>query len=247
MEEDRGQPVDARLERRLAILVPEESRVAQPRRQHALGVARDDLRLLRLHVGHGQERRLQLALFIHHREVVLMVNHRRRQHFLGKLEELDRDVPGDDRRVLDEVRHFLQQRRMRRDETADPPAQLARVRLQLAADLLLALGAIEDDEVLEQARLIVVERLDLDGATGAAAGRQEAMAVGVRPPNGCPAPSVPAPARSRRMTNGTTRPPYSRTSQRIGRANDEIALAVFEIRVPPHLLRERQSREAAPP
>ncbi len=125
---------------RLAVLVPEEPRIAQPRRQHALGVARDDLRLLRLHVGDRQERRLQLPLVVHHREVVLVMNHRRRQHFLRELEELDREVPGDDRRVLDEVGHFLQQRRLRRDEAADAAAELARVRLELAPDLRLALA-----------------------------------------------------------------------------------------------------------
>ena len=83
-------------ERRLAIFVPEESRVAQPGRQHALRVARDDLGPFRLHVDDGQEHRLQVPLFIDHREEVLVVNHRRRQHFLGKLEELDRDVTRDD-------------------------------------------------------------------------------------------------------------------------------------------------------
>ena len=123
------------------------------------------------------------------------MNHRRRQHFLRQLQELDREVPGDDRRILDEVGHFLQQRRLRGDEAADAAAQLARVRLELAPDLRLALAAIEDDEVLEQPRLVVVERLDLDRAAGAAARRQEAMAVGVRRRSGCPAPSGPAPAR----------------------------------------------------
>ena len=47
VEQHRVEPIEPRLERRLAIRVPEEPRVAQPRRQHALGVARDDLRLLR--------------------------------------------------------------------------------------------------------------------------------------------------------------------------------------------------------
>ena len=93
-----------------------------------------------LHVGHRQERRLQPALVVHHREVVLVMNHRRRQHFLRKLEELDREVPGDDGRVLDEIRHFLQERRLRGDEAADAAAQLARVHLELAADLRLALA-----------------------------------------------------------------------------------------------------------
>ena len=181
VEQDRRQPIDARLERRLAVLVPEEARVAQPRRQHALGVARDDLRLLRLHVRHGEKRRLQLAVVVHHREVVLVMNHRRRQHFFGQLEELDRECAR--RRRTDTRRGRAPPAAA---TTAPRPvaltaaAQLARVRLELAADLRLALAAIEDDEVLEQPRLVVLERLDLDRAAGAAARRQEPMAVGVR-------------------------------------------------------------------
>ncbi len=83
-----------------------------------------------------------LPVVVHHREVVLVMNHRRRQHFLRQLEELDREVTGDDGRVLDQVGHFLQQRRLRGDQAADAAAELARVRLELAADLRLALGAV---------------------------------------------------------------------------------------------------------
>ncbi len=67
VKQDRGQPVDARLERRFPIRVPEEARVAEPRREHTLGIARDDLRLLRLHVGDREKRRLQLAVLVNHR------------------------------------------------------------------------------------------------------------------------------------------------------------------------------------
>ena len=41
---------------------------------------------------------------------MLVVNHGGRQHFLRQLEELDREVTGDDRRVLDEIRDFVEQR-----------------------------------------------------------------------------------------------------------------------------------------
>src|SRR4030095_8347647 len=64
---------------------------------------------------------------------------------------------------------------------ADAAAETTRVRLELAPALLLALGAIEDEEVLAQARLVVVERLDLDCAAGATAGGLEPMTVCIRP------------------------------------------------------------------
>src|SRR5439155_26268301 len=102
-----------------------------------------------------------------------------RQHFFGELEELDGKMAGDHRWIFDEVWHFLEQRRLRRDEPADAAAKPPRVRFQFAANLRFALAAIEDDEVLEQAVLVVVERLDLDRPAGASAGRQEAMAVRV--------------------------------------------------------------------
>ena len=62
----------------------------------------------------GEKRRLQLSLVVHHREEMLMVDHRRREHFLGKLQELDGKVSRDDRRILHEVWHFLEQPRVHR-------------------------------------------------------------------------------------------------------------------------------------
>jgi hypothetical protein len=108
VEEDRRQLLDACIERYLPVRVPEESRVPQPRGQHALRVARDDLRLFRLHVDDGEERRLELAVLVDHREIVLVMNHRGRQHFLRQIEELDREVSSHDRRVFDEIRNLLQ-------------------------------------------------------------------------------------------------------------------------------------------
>ncbi len=244
VEQDRRQPVDPRLERGLAILVPEESRIAQPRRQHALGVARDDFRLLRLHVGDREKRRLQPSLVVHHREVVLVMDHRRRQHFFRQLEELDRKVARHDRRVFDEIGHFLQERRLCRDEAADAATELAGVRLELAPDLRFALRAIEDDEVLEQTALVVVERLDLDRAPRAAARRQEAVTVGVRA-----GPDVlhvgtlrdlgAADDERHDATAVHQHEPADRTREH------ELALAVLEVGVPPHLLRKREVAQQA--
>jgi hypothetical protein len=83
VKEDGRKAIDPRFEPRLPILVPEKSCVAEPRREHALGVPRDDLRLLGLHVDDSEKGRLELAVFVHHRKVMLVVDHRRRQHFLG--------------------------------------------------------------------------------------------------------------------------------------------------------------------
>ena len=96
MEQQRGKPVEPRLERRLAVGLPEEARVAQPRRHDALGVARDGPLVVGLGVDDGQERVLQRAVLAFDRKVMLMVNQRRRQHFLGKLEELERERAADD-------------------------------------------------------------------------------------------------------------------------------------------------------
>src|SRR5205085_8019822 len=154
--------------------------------------------------------------------------------FLGQLEEFDREVTRDDRRILDQIRNFLQQRRLRRDQTADAPAEPARVRLELAPNLRLTLAAIEDDEVLEQPRLIIVEHLDLDRPPRAAACRQEAMAVGIR-------------SRANVLHERTLRILVPADHERHDAAaveknqpadrprEHEIALAVLEVAVPAHL------------
>ena len=90
------------------IVVPEELCVAKTRHEDALGVAPDNLGLLRLRVRHRQEGRLERAVLVHHGKVVLVVNHGGRQHFLGEREKLRREVSRDDRWVFHEVRHFLQ-------------------------------------------------------------------------------------------------------------------------------------------
>ena len=94
---------------RLPIRFPEEPRIAQPRGDDPLGVAGDGALVVRLGVDDGEKRVLQLAVLALDRKVVLMVNQRRRQHFLGQLEELERERAGDHRRVLDEIGHLVQQ------------------------------------------------------------------------------------------------------------------------------------------
>ena len=72
----------------------------------------------------------------------------------------------------------MQQAGLAVHDAADAALQPLRLGVELARDLVVALAALEDDEVLEQPRAVFVERPHLDRAAGAAAGRQEAVAVG---------------------------------------------------------------------
>ena len=109
MEQQRGEPIDSRIERGFPIRFPEEPRIAQPGRDDPLRVPRDRALVVRLRVDDGEKRVLQRAVFGLDRKVMLMVNQRRRQHFLGKLEKLVREGAGHDRRVLDEIGDLVQQ------------------------------------------------------------------------------------------------------------------------------------------
>ena len=109
VEQDRVEPRDAALERRFAIRVPEEAGIAQPRREHALGVAGNHLGFLRLHVGNRQKPGPQRPGLVGDRKPVLMMDHRRRQHLLRQLEKLRPEVAGDDGRIFEEIRHLVEQ------------------------------------------------------------------------------------------------------------------------------------------
>src|SRR5690349_16794038 len=113
------------------------------------------------------------------------------------------------------------------------------MRFEFAPNLRFTLAAIQDDEVFEQPRLVIVEGLHLDRATGTSARREEAMTIGVRPRADVldewtlralgPADDEGDDASAIQKDQPADRP-----------REDEIALAVLEVRVPPHLLRERE-------
>src|SRR5437667_2853080 len=109
------------------------------------------------------------------------------------------------------------------------------MRLELTPDLRFTLIAIEDDEVLEQPGLVVVEHLDLDRAASASACRQEAMTVRVRS-----RPDVLHQRTLRVFRSPDDERDDAATVEKNQPANrpreDEVALAVLEIRVPSHLL-----------
>ncbi len=80
---------------------------------------------------------------------MLVVNQRRHQDFLRQFEERPIEEPGDDARILDEIGHFVDERRMLLQLHAT--AQAPGVELERADDALASLPVIEDDEVLFEA------------------------------------------------------------------------------------------------
>ena len=172
---------------------------------------------------------------VQHREVVLVVNHRRREHLVGQREEFRREHAGHDRRVLDEIGDLVQQRRLRGDATA----QAARMRIEFAHEAVVPLRVLEQDEVLAEALLVVADAADLDRPARPPAHRQEAMPVG----EGAGAHVL----HQARLRAGAAaddewhHPPAEQEQHPADRpAERELALAVVDPGVPPHLLRERQ-------
>ena len=190
-------------------------------------------------VGDDEKRGLQPPGVVHDRKIVLMMDHRRRQHFFRQRQEFLRERSGHHGRIFDEIGHLLEQRRVKHGRAADPPAQAARLRFEPAGDAILALLPVENHEMFGEASRVVVERAHLDRPPRPAARRQEAMAVR----DGCrhdfldrrrfgqlgaadrerdDAPAV-------QVENPANRPP-----------EQQIAFAVLEKRVPLHRLREAE-------
>ena len=244
VEQQRVEAADARLERVLPIFFPEEARVAQPRRDDALGVARDGALVVGLGVDHREKRVLQLPVVALDREIVLVMHERRRQHFVGQLEELRRERAGDDRRVLDQIGHFLQQRRFLARRAAHAALQPLRFRVELARDLVVALAPLENHEVLEEPRAILVERPYLDRAPRAAAGREEPVAVG----DGARRHVLHLSALRRGGAADRERHHAAAIDEQNPAdrpAEQQLAAPVVERRVPVHRLRERQPAQRA--
>ena len=246
VEQDRVEPRDAALERHLAVRVPEEPRVAQPCREHALGVAADHLGLLRLHVGHGQKPRAQRPVPRPTPETSAGGESSSSSALLpaarGTRARSDPARPSD---TPPGPAPRSSRPDCRDGRAVDAHAQSAGLELEVADDALAALVAIEHDEVLGEPRAIVVEGLHLDGAAGRGRSSSRNRCPWVMAPLRTSCTSGLSAAAERRMTYGTTRPPYRNRSHRIGRPNVQLALAVVEPRVPVHLLREAQAPQDA--
>ncbi len=244
VEEHRVETRQARLEPDAAIGVPEEPGVAQPGHEDPLQIPRNRAPVVGLRVDDGQERRQQPPGVVDDREVVLVVNHGRREHLFRQLEELRGERAGNDRRVLHQVGHFLQQARPGGRRAAHPAAQAPRVRVEFAGDLGVAVLTLENDEVLEQLRPVLVERPDLDRPARPARRGEEAMAVR----DGRRADVQHEPALRRfEAPDGEGHHPAAEQEQNPANrpAEQQLSPAVVESCIPVHLLRERQVAQQA--
>src|ERR1044071_3393618 len=131
---------------------------------------------------------------------------------------------------------------MRGNETADTSAQTTGMRLQLASNLRLALAAIQDDEIFEKAGLVIVEGLDLDGAAGAPTRGEKPVSVGIWTRTDV------LNERPLRVFSAADHKRDDASAVQQDQPADwpgehEVAFAVFEVGVPPHLLRKREVAE----
>ena len=149
-----------------------------------------------------------LPVLVLDRKVVLMMNQRRRQHFLGQLEELVRERAGDDRRVLDQVGHFVAAARTRcaTVRLTRPCSRCAFASSSRAILLWRSLRSRMTKFSSSRARYSS-NVLHLDRAAGAAAGRRGTGGRRSTAPDGRPAPAGSAPPACGAIVNGTTRPP----------------------------------------
>ena len=231
------QPIEPRLQFRLPVALPEEPRIAEPPGDDALGILRDDALVFRLGVDDGQERFLQFAVLGDHREVMLMVDERRREHFLRQRQKGAIEEPCDHGRILDEVGDLVDERVMLLEHHA--AAQSSRMPLEIAGDAIAPLRVIEDDEMLLETSVVFLEAADLDRASGTPAGREEPVSVGQRP--GANLLDL-RPRRMRRPANHERDDTAAVEKQQpANRAPEhELGLALVERRVPSHLFGERQ-------
>src|SRR5262249_28154109 len=125
-----------------------------------------------------QKRRFQLPIFVLDRKVVLVMNQRCRQDLLGKdICELGGEGAGDHRRVLHQIGYLSKQTRIAVYCPTHARLQPQRFSIQLSGDFVMAFAALQNHEVLQQPCAVVIERSNLYGPSGAAAGGQEAMTV----------------------------------------------------------------------
>src|SRR5690606_17822361 len=107
--QERPEPANARLQAGAPIGFPEEPGAPQPRGNHAYGLARDGPLVLRLGVRHRQKSGFETAVLPFDREEVLVVDERRAQYLLGKLEELRGERSSHNGGVFDEIGYFVEQ------------------------------------------------------------------------------------------------------------------------------------------
>ena len=236
VEPQRVETVEARVEGRAAVRLPEEPGVPQPRHEHPLGVAGDRRHVVLRDVGHREKVLGEAAVARRHREVVLVVDHRRLQHFLGQGEELLGEAAGDHRRVLDEIGHLVEQRTGAAGATDHAP-QALRLGIELLRDAGAALLAGQQHVVPLQGLAVLGERAHPHGPAGPAVAREEAVTAGGR----AGADRGHPPRRRLRRAPDDERhdaPPEQEHQPADGAPERQVAAAVVEPGVPVHLLRK---------
>ena len=151
----RAHPLHAPLADRAQVVLPEEPRIRQPRRQH-LAIAGKDRRTLvgRLDIGHGDEPLDPPRARIADREELLMLPHRGLQHLGRQSQELRPDGPHQHHRPFHQPRHLGQKPRILDQLQPLRKGQRLRIGPDMRGPLLGAqhhMGALEPG-------LVIVER-----------------------------------------------------------------------------------------
>ena len=118
----------------------------------------------------GEDGRLKPAFLAFHREIVLIVNQRRRPRLVGQTRLPTAKVPAISRRVLNQVGNFLEESRRPCGRRGSRELSSAALWHRVRARSCGPLTSLEDHEVLEQPRPIIVEGQDFDHPAGPAAG-----------------------------------------------------------------------------
>ena len=102
--------LEAALQGALAVLLPEEGRVREPRADDALVAPAHLVGVTALDVGHRHEAREQRARGVHHGEALLVLLHGRDHDLARQLQEALVEAPGERHRPFHQRRHLLEQR-----------------------------------------------------------------------------------------------------------------------------------------
>ena len=193
---------EARRQRLLAILAPEERRIRQARAHHAFIAGAHLGGLAALDVAHGDEVRAAACRpAVLHREIPLVMLQRGDQHFARQIEETRFETARERARPFHQRGDFIEQclveQRLAAERLAAAAITCSRISARRAAKSAITLPALAQ-------RGFVIRRL------APAANRRGAM-------NRWPRVALPASVSS--MRAGMTSAPYSSTSQCTGRTN----------------------------
>ena len=142
MEHALRQLGQAQGERRLAVLIPEESRIGEPRLQHALVAGDDHLAAVaRRHVGNEEETGRKNPLGVAAGEIFLVRPHRCGQHLGRQIHERLVDGPHQNHRPFDQSDDLVEQSLVRFDLELGTGRRLG----ERCLDRIAPLFGVEDD------------------------------------------------------------------------------------------------------